>query len=167
VKSPFFLLLYGFFLICTTASIAGADQGCLSAIQGKAINEHWAKSLPKDCQAFRHQYLKELQLLSQDSKLFSHDLARQVLAKKTFQPPYDAILISVLVHEHNDELKKALRSRAKIETEKKIKYQYAVAALERIEGGACSPQFSDRAYDEVCRARDSAMERIEKLRGER
>lgn len=160
-----FVLISAFFLACTTASTSWANPGCWKAIQGKVITDRLAKKLPADCQEFRKTYLKSLNLLSQDSKKFSHDLARQISTKKSFQPPYDALVVSVLASDPSDELKSAIRSRAKIEAQKNFKYKYAMAAQERIEKGTCSATFSEAAYDEVCHAQDQIYSRIEKLRG--
>jgi len=145
------------------AASAVADPGCLKVIQGKAISEAAAKLLPKDCQEFRKNYLKSLNLLSQDSKKFSHELSRQILAKKSFEAPYDAVLISTFSKNITDELKSAIHSRAQLESSKKFKYQYALAAEERLKTGTCSDRFSEAAYDEVCRGKDLVFERIEKL----
>lgn len=101
--------------------------------------------------------------LSKNPKQFSKDLVKQILAKKSFEPPYDALVISSFPQNISEELKSAIHTRAQIETSKKVKYQYAVAAEERRNKGVCSPQFSDEAYDEVCRSKDLVYERIEKL----
>lgn len=155
----------GLIFLIFAAGFAHADPGCLKAIQGKAINERAAKLLPKDCQEFRKSYLKGLKLLSKNANLFSHELAQQIKAKRSFEPPYHALLLSVFPKERTKELLEAIRSRAGVETARKVKYKYAVAALERIEKGSCSAAFSEAAYDEVCHANDAAYERIEKLRG--
>ena len=129
------------------------------------ITDQLAKSLPPDCQEFRKTYLKSLHLLSQGSKKFSHELAHQISTKKSFQPPYDALLVSVFASEQTDELKNAIRSRARIETQKNFKFKYALAVQERIEKGNCSEKFAEPAYDEVCHGTDQVYSRIEKLRG--
>ncbi len=135
----------------------------MKVIQGKAINDQAAKLLPADCQEFRKSYLKGLHLLSQDPQKFSHELSKQILAKKSFEPPYDAILIATFPQKISEELKNAVHSRAQIESAKKFKYQYAVAAEERMKKGGCSAAFSEMAYDEICNGKDSAFARIEKL----
>lgn len=145
------------------ATSSNADPGCLKVIQGKVITDQAAKLLPKDCQAFRKNYLKSLSLLSVSSAQFSQELSKQILAKKSFEPPYDAILISTFSKNISDELKSAIHVRAQIETHKKIKYKYALAVEERLKSGSCSAQFSESVYDEVCRGKDLVFDRIEKL----
>jgi hypothetical protein len=146
---------------------AVADPGCLKVIQGKAIDENTAALLPPDCKEFRKSYLQGLKLLSQNPNEFSHELSKQILAKKSFEPPYNALLLSVLAHEQTDELKQAIIARAKIETAKKFKYKYALAVKERIEKGGCTAQFSTAFYHEICFGKDLAYTRIEKLQAAR
>jgi hypothetical protein len=155
VKISCFLLIFGL--------SAHADPGCLSVIQGKAINERAAKLLPPDCQSFRKSYLDGLKLLSQDPKKFSREFSKQIRSQKSFIPPYHALLISTFPESHSEEIKSAIHARALIETQKKFKYKYALAAEERINKGSCSAQFSEPAYDEICRSKDIAYQRIEKL----
>ena len=90
-------------------------------------------------------------------------MAKQIQAKKSFEPPYSAILLSTFPQRVSSELKNAIHTRATIENAKKIKYKYAVAAEERLKAGSCSSLFSAAVYDEVCRGKDVAYARIEKL----
>lgn len=155
VKFSSFLLIFGI--------SAHADPGCLKVIQGKSISERAAKLLPADCQNFRKSYLNGLKLLSQSPQKLSHELSKQILSKNSYEPPYDALLIATFPEQRTDELKKAIHERALIETGKKIHYKYALAAEERITLGSCSSKFSEQFYDEICRGKDLAYQRIEKL----
>ena len=157
MKISFVLL---FLTVSTSCINSFADPGCLKAIQGKAINERAAKLLPSDCQEFRKSYLKGLHLLSKNPKEFSREFSKQIKSRTSFEAPYDAILISTFTKNISSELKSAIQQRAKIETAKKVKYQYGVAALERMNQGDCSSLFSAQAYDEICRGKDLVYERI-------
>lgn len=163
VKFSGLSLIFGIATGCINLLDARAEPGCLQAVQGKAISEKAARLLPPHCQEFRKSYLKGLQLLSKDPKKLSQELTRQIQAKKSFEPPYDALLISTFPKQVSDDVKKAITARAQIETKQKFKYQYAVATLEKMEKGSCSPRFSEYAYDEICKGKDLAYERIEKL----
>jgi hypothetical protein len=163
VKKGFFLIIFAGFITEFTSTLAVAEPGCWSVIQGKSINEKLAKKLPPSCQSFRKIYLSDLELLSQSKKKFSQNLIKRISAKKSFDPPYDELLISTFVSNLPVELKQTIEKRAQIEREKKFHYQYAAAALERIEKGSCTSKFKAPAYTEICQGTDQVYARIEKL----
>jgi len=164
VRTTYLLI---FFIILTgnnQASFAGEHYGCLKLMQSIAIDETAAKLLPLDCQDFRKFYLKELFQLSQDPKKFSHDLTKKISTHQNFDPPYQALLISTFPKRISEELKSAIHQRAKLESSKKFKYKFAVAAEERINNGRCSSLFASAEYEEICRGKDIVFLRIEKLK---
>jgi hypothetical protein len=104
----------------------------------------------------RTDYHRVLETVHRDRKGLVGQVGSVLRTARSDQSPYEAILFSVLFNDRG--LLPALKDREKIEKKKKLRFQYATAAVGRIENGRCPVALQSLTeLQELCQARDSIL----------
>ena len=117
-----------------------------------------AAKLVPNCKELRTAYLSSLKVYSKNPQEFETQIFKVLKSNSVDKPAYRAILLATLFDDRK--LLPALKARAKVEQNKKLRYPYAVAALERIKSGHCSLDFSGTNFDEICRLSSPVAKRM-------
>jgi hypothetical protein len=104
----------------------------------------------------RADYHHILEIVHRERKQVLEHIRKVLQSARSDRSPYEAILFSVLLQDRS--LLPGLKEREKIEKKKKLRIQYASAAVGRIENGGCPISLQSKAeLKELCQARDSVL----------
>jgi hypothetical protein len=111
---------------------------------------------PEACRKIRSDYHRVLKTIHRDRKGVLSQIGQTLRSSRSDSSPYEALLFAVLLKDHA--LLPALKEREKIEKKKRLRNQFATAAIGRIEGGGCPAVFRGaNELRELCQVRDSVL----------
>ena len=130
--------------------------GCFEWIRSRAAGASEVAGLPESCRQMRTDYHRVLETVHQDRKGLLGQVGKVLRSARSDRSPYEAMLFSVLFNDRS--LLPALKEREKIEKKKKLRFQYATAAIGRVETGRCPVAIQSLAeLRELCQVRDSVL----------
>lgn len=138
--------------------LASGSPGCFEWIRSRASAPADTTRLPESCRQLRTDYHRVLESIHGERKSLLGQVGKVLQSARSDRSPYEAILFSVLLNERS--LLPALKNREKFEKKKNLRFQYASAAIGRLERGQCPIGLqSVSELRELCQARDSVLSR--------
>jgi hypothetical protein len=104
----------------------------------------------------RSDYHRVLETIHRDRKGVLSKVGQALRSSRSDSSPYEAILFAVLLKDQS--LLPALKEREKVEKKRRLRTQFATAAIGRIERGGCPAALRGaNELRELCQVRDSVL----------